>query len=86
MINIDLPLIATALGIMVTLWKFASSISQFSVAVDDLKSAMQESKSDRQNLRAIVNKHETDIRLIDSQYGDIKSDLIDIKSHIKGGF
>jgi septal ring factor EnvC (AmiA/AmiB activator) len=86
MINLDLPLIATAIGVIAALFKFASSISQFAQAVSDLKLAMQESKSDRRDLRAIVNRHETDLSVIKTQYGDIKVDLHEIKKSVKGGF
>ena len=82
MIEINLALIATAIGIVASIWKFANSISQFGHSVDNLRIAMEESKNDRLSLRKKVNGHEVAITRINTQYEEIKDDLTDIKKKV----
>lgn len=82
MIELNLALIATAIGIVASIWKFANSISKFGHSVDDLRESMNESKNDRLSLRKQVNGHEVAITRINTQYEDIKEDLIDIKRKV----
>lgn len=82
MIEINLALIATSIGIVASIWKFANSISQFGHSVDDLRKSMEESKSDRLSLRKKVNGHEVAITRINTQYEEIKDDLSDIKKKV----
>ena len=82
MIEMNLPLIATAIGIVVSIWKFANSISKFGHSVDELRKSMDESKNDRLSLRKKVNGHEVAITRINTQYEDIKEDLIEIKRKV----
>lgn len=82
MIEINLALIATSIGIVASIWKFANSISQFGHSVDDLRKSMEESKSDRLSLRKKVNGHEVAITRINTQYEEIKEDLTDIKRKV----
>ena len=82
MIENNLALIATAIGIVASIWKFATSISQFGHSVADLRKSMDESKSDRLSLRKKVNGHEVAITRINTQYEEIKDDLTDIKKKV----
>ena len=82
MIELNLALIATAIGIVASIWKFANSISKFGHSVDDLRKSMEESKSDRLSLRKQVNGHEVAITRINTQYEEIKEDLTDIKRKV----
>lgn len=82
MIEINLALIATSIGIVASIWKFANSISMFGHSVDDLRKSMEESKSDRLSLRKKVNRHEVAITRINTQYEEIKDDLSDIKKKV----
>ena len=82
MIELNLPLIATAIGLFVSIWKFANSISKFGHSVDELTKSMDESKSDRLSLRKKVNGHEVAITRINTQYEDIKEDLHEIKRKV----
>ena len=82
MIELNLALIATSIGIVASIWKFANSISQFGHSVDELRKSMEESKSDRLNLRKKVNGHEVAITRINTQYEEIKDDLTDIKRKV----
>lgn len=82
MIEINLALIATAIGIIASIWKFANSISKFGHSVDDLRTSMDESKSDRLSLRKKLNSHEVQITRINTQYEDIKEDLSEIKKKV----
>lgn len=82
MIEINLALIATAIGIVASIWKFANSISKFGHSVDDLRKSMQESIDDRRDLRKIINDHAVTIGKIETQYGDIKEDLDEIKRKV----
>lgn len=93
MIELNLPIIATAIGIVVSLWKFASSIAKFAHAVDDLKGSMGASQKDRALLHVRINdvEKETNGRLgaientvtrIDTQYNDIREDLKEIKQKV----
>lgn len=82
MIEINLALIATAIGIVASIWKFANSISKFGHSVDDLRKSMQESIDDRRDLRKIINDHAVTIVKIETQYGDIKEDLDEIKRKV----
>jgi predicted nuclease with TOPRIM domain len=81
-INLDLPLIATAIGIISVLWKFSSSINQFSYSVNDLKEAMKESKEDRKDLRVILNRHDYELKEIKTHYKYIRTDLDKINNKI----
>ena len=82
MIELNLALIATAIGIVASIWKFANSISQFGHSVNALTESMEESKSDRLSLRKKVNGHEVAITRINTQYEDIKEDLSEIKKKV----
>lgn len=82
MIEINLALIATAIGIVASIWKFANSISKFGHSVDELRKSMEESKSDRLNLRKKVNAHEVLLARMGTQYDDIKEDLSEIKKKV----
>lgn len=83
MIEINLALVATAIGIVASIWRFANSISKFGHSVDELTKSMEESRKDRLSLRKAVNRHETAIEIIKSQYEDIKEDYTDIKVDLK---
>ena len=82
MIELNLALIATAIGIVASIWKFANSISKFGHSVDALTNSMEESKSDRLSLRKKLNVHEVAITRINTQYEDIKEDLSEIKKKV----
>lgn len=82
MIELNLALIATSIGIVASIWKFANSISKFGHSVDELRKSMDESKSDRLSLRKKVNGHEVAITRINTQYEDIKEDLSEIKKKV----
>ena len=82
MIEINLALIATAIGIVASIWKFANSISKFGHSVDELRKSMDESKRDRLSLRKQVNGHEVAITRFNTQYEEIKEDLTDIKRKV----
>ena len=82
MIELNLALIATAIGIVASIWKFANSISKFGHSVDELRKSMEESKNDRLSLHKKVNGHEVAITRINTQYEDIKEDLIEIKRKV----
>jgi septal ring factor EnvC (AmiA/AmiB activator) len=82
MIEINLALIATAIGIVASIWKFANSISKFGHSVDELRKSMQESIDDRRDLRRVLNEHSRTIVKIETQYGDIKEDLDEIKRKV----
>lgn len=82
MVNLDLPLIATALGIIGVLWKLSSSINQFSYSVNELKEAVKESKEDRKDLRVIINRHDDELKEINTHYKYIRKDLDNINKKI----
>lgn len=82
MIEINLALIATAIGIVASIWKFANSISKFGHSVDELRKSMQESIDDRRELRRILNTHEVSIKKIETQYSNIKENLDEIKRKV----
>ena len=82
MIEINLALIATAIGIVASIWKIANSISKFGHSVAELRKAMDESKNARRSLRKKDNGHEVPITIINTQYEEIKDDLTDIKKKV----
>lgn len=82
MIELNLALIATAIGIIASIWKFSDSISKFGHSVRELTKSMEESKLDRLNLREKMNVHDIAISRISIQYEDIKEDLIEIKKKV----
>lgn len=82
MIELNLALVATAIGIIASIWRFANSISRFGHSVDELSKSVEESKIDRSDLRKIVHRHEVSISKIESQYDDIKDDLKEIKNKV----
>ena len=83
MIELNLPLIATAIGIVVSIWKFANSISKFGHSVDALTSSMEESKTDRMDLRERQNKQELSLVEVKIQNAETKEDLNEIKVDLK---
>ena len=82
MIELNRALMATAIGIVASIWKFATSISQFGHSVDELRKEMEDSKNDRLSLRKKVNGHEVAITRFNTQYEDIKEDLSEIKKKV----
>lgn len=83
MIEMNLPLIATAIGIVASIWKFANSISKFGHSVDTLMESMEESKKDRMDLRERQNKQELSIVEVKIQHAETKEDLQEIKNDLK---
>ena len=87
MIEINVPLIATSVGLLLTIlgtiWKFASSVIDFGHSVDELKEAVIESRKDRKELREIVNGHNAELKVVVSQYKDIKNDLDWVKHQLR---
>lgn len=83
MLELNLGLIATAIGIFVSLWKFASSITNFGHSVDELTRSMVESKEDRMALRERQNKQEISIVEMKIQSAETKEDLQEIKIDLK---
>ena len=82
MIELNLALIATAIGIFASIWKFANSISKFGHSVDDLTKSMAESKSDRLDLRTRQNKQEIAIVEMKIQTAETKEDIQEIKQDL----
>ena len=82
MVELNLALIATAIGIVASIWKFANSISKFghSVDVDGINGRIQK---DRMDLRERQNKQELSIVEIKIQNAENKEDLKEIKSDLK---
>ena len=82
MIEIDLIMIAGVIGIIGSIWKFANSISNFGSSVEQLKNATNESVEDRRDIRKLLNQHEISIKTIQTQYGNIKENLDEIKKEV----
>ena len=82
MIEIDLVMIAGAIGIIGSIWKFANSISKFGSSVEQLKEATTESIEDRRDMRKMLNHHEISIHTIQTQYNNIREDLQEIKEEV----
>ncbi|MCW6682085.1 hypothetical protein NHG29_04265 [Aerococcaceae bacterium NML160702] len=82
MVRLDLGLIATGIGIIVALWKFANSISNFAHAVEDLKAEVKRAQDDRTELRKQVSAHEIKLTRFETQYHEIKEDLKEIKNKL----
>ena len=82
MIEIDLVMIAGAIGIIGSIWKFANSISKFGSSVEQLKEATNESIEDRRDIRKMLNRHEISINTIQTQYNNIREDLQEIKEEV----
>ena len=83
MIELNLALIATALGIIASIWKFANSISQFGHSGNALTESMEESKKDRTDLRERQNKQEISLVEVKIQHAETKEDLQEIKNDLK---
>ncbi len=79
-----ISLIGGIIGLMVSFYKFSSSISTFSNSVKRLEDAVKESQNDRKELRTMVIAHDKQLGLIDLQFKDIKEDLGEIKKEVKG--
>ena len=82
MIEIDLVMIAGVIGIIGSIWKFANSISKFGSSVEQLKEATNESIEDRKDMRKMLNHHEISIHTIQTQYSNIREDLLEIKKEV----
>lgn len=83
MIELNLSLIATAIGIIVSIWRFSNSISKFEHSLNDLLKEMSSSKSDRLSLRKKQQEHELAITEIRLQSNESRKDLLEIKEDLK---